>query len=560
MEAPQEYLESIFGVKQSHNRDPQISGILQTKDYEHFMILSDAGDTILEFEGAKKANQCLPGDHVQWKEEQCILELRDEHPPLVGTIELTHPAKYGLTNRGIPIYLFTPYNQSYPHFIVGCSEKDKSVNRIGLIKFDKWTGTFPRGNLDRILGCSGDYEAEKEALIWQASPYVYPKYKYEVKPRKEEKETKERERLSGITFHVDPEGCKDVDDVFTIEKVSSLLWKVTITISDVMRYVGDGDAIDIMASLIGQTLYDDKGVILRRMLPEAYESVCSLLPGKESYGVSMEFLWDREHISEIRWFESVFETNETYTYELFYESVHAPILKDIASYLSKEETCDSHEWVAEMMIFYNKEAGKILKERGTGLLRKHSAPHQEKIASYPKDLVKQLAYQAAEYCLAEEENTHHYGLDTDTYAHASSPIRRYPDMVNQRIIKRWIHGNPEKYYVPQAIYDINLRAKAVKSFGISLQFLHAIFSGENQWEGILVEKEPESPGWVKIGIYLPAWKRIIRVRYRSLSENLVLSRDEKKEIDVTLYRPIRIECTYNSNLRNWKERVIICIL
>jgi exoribonuclease R len=384
-----------------------------------------------------------------------------------------------------------------------------------------------------------------------------------VKPRKEEKETKEtkeRERLSGITFHVDPEGCKDVDDVFTVEKVSSLLWKITITISDVTRYVGDGDAIDIMASLIGQTLYDDKGVILRRMLPEAYESVCSLLPGKESYGVSMEFLWDREHISEIRWFESMFETNETYTYESFYESAHAPILKDIASYLSKEETCDSHEWVAEMMIFYNKEAGKILKERGMGLLRKHSAPHQEKIASYPKDLVKQLAYQAAEYCLAEEENTHHYGLDTDTYAHASSPIRRYPDMVNQRIIKRWIHGNPEKYYVPQAIYDINLRAKAVKSFGISLQFLNAILSGENQWEGILVEKEPESPGWVKIGIYLPAWKRIIRVRYRSLSENLVLSRDEKKEIDVTLYRPIRIECTYNSNLRNWKERVIICIL
>jgi ribonuclease R len=255
---------------------------------------------------------------------------------------------------------------------------------------------------------------------------------------------------------------------------------------------------------------------------------------------------------------------------------------------------DAHKLIEEAMLAANVcSADFILQSKNPGLFRVHEGPTPEKketLRNYLKatgigmnisDNPKPAEFQAIAEATKERPdalqihsmllrsmqqaiytpfNSGHFGLAFEAYTHFTSPIRRYPDMVNQRIIKRWIHGNPEKYYVPQAIYDINLRAKAVKSFGISLQFLHAIFSGENQWEGILVEKEPESPGWVKIGIYLPAWKRIIRVRYRSLSENLVLSRDEKKEIDVTLYRPIRIECTYNSNLRNWKERVIICIL
>ena len=166
-------LESILGVQQFQEKPEGIQGILQTKDYTNFIILSDTGDELLQFSGAKLANKCLPGDHVQWDGERCKLELRDEHPPIVGTLELTNKSKYGLTSRGIPIYLFTPYNKHYPPFIVGCSEKDVSKNRIGLIKFDEWSNisTFPRGQLQQVLGVSGDYEAERNALIWQACPW-----------------------------------------------------------------------------------------------------------------------------------------------------------------------------------------------------------------------------------------------------------------------------------------------------------------------------------------------------------------------------------------------------
>ena len=282
-----------------------IQGILQTKNYEDFCILSDTGNVLYEFTGAKLANKCFAGDHVKWNSDkmQCELELRDEHPLIVGTIELTNKSKYGLTSRGIPIYLFTPYDKRYPHFIVGCSEKDVKNNRIGLIKFDDWTNssTFPRGLLQQVLGVSGDFEAEKQALIWQACPYKYPKGEWV--PKTKEMHTR-RKINSGKTFNIDPVGCKDIDDILTFEEINEG-WKVTITISDVARYVDDGSVEDIFASLISQTLYDN-GKVVRPMLPEAYsEKVCSLLENKQSYGVSLRFIWNGLNIERIEWLETI---------------------------------------------------------------------------------------------------------------------------------------------------------------------------------------------------------------------------------------------------------------
>jgi len=56
-------LTAIFGP-QVDQPPSDLRGILQTKDYDRFMILSDTGDLLFEFNGSKQANRCLPGDHV----------------------------------------------------------------------------------------------------------------------------------------------------------------------------------------------------------------------------------------------------------------------------------------------------------------------------------------------------------------------------------------------------------------------------------------------------------------------------------------------------------------
>ena len=39
-------------------------------------------------------------------------------------------------------------------------------------------------------------------------------------------------------------------------------------------------------------------------------------------------------------------------------------------------------------------------------------------------------------------NEGHFGLDLDCYSHGSSPIRRYPDILSQRLIHEFILSNP----------------------------------------------------------------------------------------------------------------------
>ena len=555
------FLETMLGISQMEEKNVGIQGILQTKDYNDFVILSDMGNEIYKFTGAKLANKCLVGDHVRWENDRCELELRDEHPPIVGTIELTNKSKYGLTSRGVPIYLFTPYDKRYPHFITGCSEKNITKNRIGIIKFDTWeeTSTFPRGLLQQIFGISGDYEAEKQALIWQACPWKYPKYSY----NPELKTKTERKQIKGFTFNIDPQGCKDIDDVLTFEKMDDY-WKVIITIADVASYVEDGSAVAIMASLIGQTLYDNDGKVLRSMLPTEYsENACSLVPNKESIGVSLRFIWTGAEIKDIEWFESSFENNKSYTYEEFQESdsPYRVPLSQIASYLANETISDSHKWIEQMMIFYNVQAGKVLKESKMGILRRHSQPNLERLQKYREYLpeLEKLAFSSAEYCLAEETETTHYGLNTSTYAHTTSPIRRYADLVNQRVLKLVITQNKYMYIVPQAMYDMNVREKAIKGFSRNLDFLNALSTGKNEFEGVIIDKIIKLNNKVKVKVYVFEWKKTVSSEYELIDENRVLSKDEKQIIDITDFRKIKVRCTFNFNGRNWKERAIFYI-
>jgi flagellar capping protein FliD len=241
------------------------------------------------------------------------------------------------------------------------------------------------------------------------------------------------------------------------------------------------------------------------------------------------------------------------------------ILQDIISSIDNIRVKDSHEIVEHMMILYNKKAGNMLKHSGMGILRRHSSLNSEKLEKYIQagiENVKELLYSAAEYCLSEDDDTVHHGLATDAYAHATSPIRRYADLVNQRIIKKIITMQNERYIVPIAMYDMNSREKNIKRFKRDLFFLNAVFEdSEKKISGIIIDHTNKNDGLLKVYVYIPTWKRIISARYVKSTdkENTVLSRDEKREIDITIGRNVEIEYGFQLSLRNWKERVIFSI-
>jgi hypothetical protein len=100
--------------------------------------------------------------------------------------------------------------------------------------------------------------------------------------------------------------------------------------------------------------------------------------------------------------------------------------------------------------------------------------------------------------------------------------------------------------------------KLNRNFGRDIDFLKAISSGQTTFKGIIIDKKPIDDQ-MKIKLYIPLWKRTISTKYKKVNENMVLSRDEKREVDVTDFREVEVKCAFNVNSRNWKERVIINI-
>lgn len=578
------YLEERLGVKQLQERDSTLRGILHTEDYETFVIRSDVGDVLHTFQGASIANRCLPGDHVCWDKTKghCALELSDQHPLLVGTLHLTKPARYGLTSRKVPLYLFTPYDGRYPSFIVGSSEKDKTRNRLCLVQYENWSPSspFPRGALQRILGDSGDMEAERKAILHQVCPWKYPKIPFHPTPISSPPHS--RHPITGFTFHVDPDGCRDVDDVLTVEAVDDGIWRVVISISDVSSYVEEGSAVDIMASLIGQTVYDTKGCVLHAMLPGEYaEQQCSLLPGSKKWGISLEVSWDGQTLSEPVWYESEFTVQRSYTYHTFQQepSMYRDVIQKVAVYLAKqrdgvevEEVAevegDSHRWIEQLMVYYNKEAGKKLRQAGQGILRRHSPAERERMEVYREHLPEWsfLAMSSAEYCLADEPDTLHSGLHTDAYSHTTSPIRRYADLVNQRILKELLRysssssSSPPRMIVPVTMYDMNQREKAIRQFERDLVFLEAVVSGHTRVTARIIGKEEyqsQTGPEYKVQFYVPAWKKRVTSRYPKVAEDTISTKDGAETRTLSMFAEVEVQCAVQWSLRNWKDRLMV---
>lgn len=542
-----------------------MKGVLQTKDYQHFTIVDENDPSIClhTFEGAMKAKGCLPGDVVEWKNEGCIQHASGHHDLLVGTLELASKTTYGLNARGHSLYLFIPYNRAYPQFIVGSSEKDRSCHRLGTIKYESWDASksqFPRGSLQVLFGPCGDLKAEEEALRWYAHPWPSLRNKH-VEPIIPKDDCPNRIRIIGTTFNIDPVGCKDVDDVITIEPIGIDTYTIIITIADVAAHIQELSATDVLASTFGQTLYKD-GEAICPMIPTSYsEDMCSLLAKKERKGVSLSFEWNctRSTVEKITWFESIFVNNKSYTYEEFQTSTSQErhILAHVASDIEGKELLDAHEWIETMMKFYNTHAGKQLREAGVGILRRHTAPIQERLQKYVQwdPSLSKLAQSAAEYCSADSKESSHFGIGVDAYCHASSPIRRYADLMNQRLLKQLIRGNKEGLFVTVPIDDLNQRAKAAKAYEKNLLFLQNVLGDERYLTGARILDIQED----KVSLWISQWQKKVSICMKRNMEGKFVSADEKTVHELAEGDLVNISFALNLAGRHWKERMIIKI-
>jgi len=499
-----------------------VLGILNTKDYRNFELCDKT------FEGASKANRGLPGDTMS--DDGSIIK-RAPHKSLVGVLEIAGKARYGFTSRNFPIYLFTPWNEAYPPFYVGSSYKETSTNVLAIVDFESWESgkNCPRGLCQHIIGPCGNLLVEETALLLQLNPKKWrdlPILDNPVPP------LEGGHKLDATTFHIDPPGCKDIDDAITMWFKPDKSLEVRIHIADVASTLATNPWL-WEASKQSQTIYRD-GAVMSGMFPTSVEERLSLLPGKIHMTLTLGFTFINGEITNINWYQQEIEVKESYTYDSILKSKHSILLKRVVSCLAKREVVDPHEWVAELMLFYNKEAAKILHKELVGVLRRHSPPDMErlKVLESIGTVPSYLAYSSGEYCEAAARDTTHWGLSTEAYCHASSPIRRWADCVNQACLLNILFERFIELPAPD-ISHLNLMAKRLKKYERDLLFVRVLMNGTiKEFTGVVVETGR---------VWIEAWKQIVRV----------------KDCESLPGTSVCVKIFFDAGQRNWKKRMVL---
>jgi exoribonuclease R len=448
-----------------------------------------------------------------------------------GILELSSKVRYGITSRGLPIFRFIPYERSLGPFAVGCSQRNLFYNVHAIVEPipaepQPQEKLLPRATLIQVLGTPTP--ATETAIL--LSTHAYDNKKSLRKFQSLDAGTTRlipRERITGFTFNIDPPGCRDVDDTFTFEKVPSG-WKISINIADVSAYIQEGSALDKFIQQKATSFYSPTGESLAPMLPPYIEEAASLLPGKDKLTLSLQLYYDSttQTTSGFRWVPSVTNTTTSYTYD----QAQAEKREEFQVLTNISRSQDSHKWVEALMILYNTKAGEMLKHLGKGILRAHTEPQREKLSQWiaiaPE--LAFMAYESAKFVDTSQE-AFHYGLNTSTYAYASSPIRRYCDLVNQRVLKGIDIECPR-------IDELNRRQKQAKAFSRDLFFMTEL-KGSDVAIGTVLSTHSQF-----FKVYVPVWKRVVKVK------TLETPPEPNTKVQLTWYDDMKSP--------NWKERIV----
>jgi len=461
-----------------------------------YSLLSDSGEQMFT---VPVPHHWLPGDTV---DPDGTVVKRKDHTHILGIVDFRNRTSMGITKRGVSLYLFHPFDRGYPPFIVGSKDKP-TTNLICSVDFVSWEDTWPRGGIQCRLGPVGDLEAELTAIRLQpvvpSSPYAIP-------------DTASVEKhISGswdVVLHIDPPGCEDVDDVLGWRSVE-FGTEFMIGISDVAAWIPEGSALDLQARSVSQTVYEEGRVHLP-MFPNTVSTELASLRSDATKRPVVALIATVVTGSPVmfRWEQQLVTVTHSYTYEsILTDSAKCDKIRFLLSSLYGKSVEDPHEWIELLMVEYNKQVANLLRKAGVGILRSHkgTANKDYEALALAKG-VPELAHfgkQAGKYCKSTESDIAHAGLGLDEYCHASSPIRRYVDLYNQRWIKHLLFEGP-KPVLPVSILQLEIRARIAKQMEKDLWFRsHIAYDKVTEAKGFIIEHKLD----MRYSVYVPEWRR-----------------------------------------------------
>ena len=446
------------------------------------------------------------------------LQYRDikKHKSIVGIIDFLNRIRIGMTPRGVPLYNFHPYDPAYPTMVVASRFKS-AENMVAIASFEHWNEKHPRAGIQHVFGVVGNQSAETAALRMGIS---IPKTPVEPDDEDEIVENHTRHHSTqpwDLVFNIDPPGCEDVDDVMGWRQTSRGT-EFFIGIVDIVAWVPEDSWLDKEAKLAVQTLYVD-GKAVEPMFPSCLSTKKASLraDGVKRPIIAVVYLIEGNTVIQTEWRLLSVAVTTAYTYEsVLNDPSISEVLPALLSIITEQpQYGDPHVWVEQAMILYNTKVAEVLKQRRAGILRRHAGTSN---AAYSllaeKTGVRELAFlgaSAGQYVPATAQDTKHAGLGLKTYCHASSPLRRYADVVNHRWLKHLVFGFQEPYGITIAEH-LNHRSNTIKQFERLIWFLqHLNPDGSiTTTQGIVITYNGETK---TAKVYIPIWKRTVRAAH-----------------------------------------------
>ncbi|XP_067856669.1 3'-5' exoribonuclease HELZ2 [Heptranchias perlo] len=172
--------------------------------------------------------------------------------------------------------------------------EEKRRNCFFVVELLAWRKNFyfPLGIVTKVLPAALTLDQGMEVLNLEYQVHdSYPKEvikeldEYSRESRKTFGENR-RDCRKYLTFTVDPENSKDLDDAISVRELDGY-YEIGVHITDVTSFVPRGSALDVEACKRGVTYYSPDRDPIHMLPPKLSQELCSLLPGKDCKVISL---------------------------------------------------------------------------------------------------------------------------------------------------------------------------------------------------------------------------------------------------------------------------------
>ena len=394
-----------------------------------------------------------------------------------GVLILNGNRTYGKNETGKrSLYKCIPDDRDLPPFLVPYELKlgfSKDIkNKHVVIKYDNWDDKHPRGIITETIGdvniMTAYYEyrlycrkvhdsishfTSKVRELTKDADGIYESIK--TNPR-----FKIESRLDVPVYSIDPEGCTDIDDAFSIQPLfGELGYKMSIYIANVYVWIETLGLWDYIANRVSTIYLPDKK---RTMLPTILsENLCSLLKYKSRIAFCMDVFVDANGVvlrePEFSNVEISLHSNFAYEEPRLLSNPNCKLFMDITKKMDVS-IGDTHELIEYWMIYMNSRCGERLALLKDGIFR--TATINENSTNKFKQIIRNWNDVNCKYSIySDGADISHQVLNVGAYVHITSPIRRLVDLLNQTM---FIHFNGMSDVSPIAIQFIENWKQRIK--------------------------------------------------------------------------------------------------